>query len=354
MIMYAKQISIIASLIFSLILSMTVYAQQDTALLKLNKQTATNTFFNKSKSRNDRLNAIKKMGYPEDETLNKLISLAKDKSEDKDIRLAALKKHIYDEAYFNTIMEILTDAAEPASLKAGLIKDIGQRTTFRMPSEMRQKLQSTLRLNLDDPDESVRLAAFRVLVSAHDITAIDKIVESLRRGTGVPIPIEDAIELLDVDGSGKHLTTLRPYLDNPNPKVQAQAARALANDPESRKKIVALATNNKTDKDTRKNALRGLSREDGNFMQYAINIILNTQESADIRYQAMKDAMGRLNYHPEPDTVKIQFAQAIEKVATGRPARTSDGKELTAEAKLLLPHLRKTFPAINRFYRLRK
>ena len=78
------------------------------------------------------------------------------------------------------------------------------------------------------------------------------------------------------------------------------------------------------------------------------------QESADIRYNAMKDAMGRLNYKHEPDTVQIRFAQAIERVAAGRQARTSDGKELTAEAKLLLAHLQKYFPAIGRYYRLRK
>lgn len=354
--MYVKQISISSFLIFSLVLSMTLCAQEtkDTSRLRLNKQIATNTFFDKSKSRNDRLNAIKQMGYPEEATFNRLISFAKDKSEDKDIRLAALKTHRYDDAYFNTVLSILSDPTEPASLKAGLIRDIGQRTTFTMPAEMRQRLQSGLRARLDDPDQNVRLAAYRVLVSSHDIVAIDKLVESLRQGSNFTIPLEDGIDLLDVDGSSKHLTTLRPFLNNPNPKVQAQASRALANDPQSRKAVVELATNKKTNKETRKNALRGLAREDENFMQYAINIILDVQESADIRYEAMKNGMGRINYQHEPDTVQIRFAQAIERVAGGRPARTSDGKELTAEAKLLIAHLQKYFPAIGRFYRLRK
>ena len=258
--MYAKQTSIISSLILSLILSTTLFAQ-DTASLRANKTRATNIFLDKSKSRTERLNALKNIGYPEDETFNRLITLAKDKSEDKEIRLAALKTHVHDDAYFNAVIEIISDATEPASLKAALIKDIAQRTTFRMPSEMRQKLQSALRALLDDPDEDVRLAAFRALVPAHDIVAIDKLVESLRRGTGIPIALEDAIELLDVDGSSKHLTTLRPFLNHPNPKVQAQAARALAIDPESRKRVVELATSNNTNRDVRKNALRGLSRK---------------------------------------------------------------------------------------------
>jgi hypothetical protein len=352
--MYTKQTSAISLLLLSLILSITLCAQQDTGTLKLNKDIATKTFLDKSKSKITRLNALKGMGYPENETFNKLISLSKDKSEDKDIRLAALKKHRYDDVYFNSVMEILSDATEPASLKAGLIKDIGQRTTFRMPAEIRQKLLSTLRLRLEDPDESVRLAAYRVLVSAHDIVAIDKLVESLRKGTGVPIPLADGIELLDVDGSSKHLITLRPYLNHPDPKVQAQAARALAIDPQSRKTVIELATNTKTNKEVRKNALRGLAREDENFMNYAINIIIDIKEPADIRYDAMKNGMGRLNYHKETDTVQIRFAQAVERVAGGRPARTSDGKELTGEAKLLLAHLKRYFPVIGRYYRLRK
>jgi len=335
---------------------MRICAQEtkDTVKLRLDKQTATNTFFDKARPVNERLNSIKNMGYPEDATFERLISLAKDKTENKDIRLAALKKHQYDEIYFSTALEILNDPAEPASLKAGLVKDLGQRTTFRMPSEMRQQLQSALRARLDDPDESVRLAAYRVLVAAHDIVAIDKLVTGLRSGTNVPIPIAEGIELLDVDGSGKHFITLRPFLNHPDPGVQAQASRALASDPQSRNRVVEIATNKNINKDTRKNALRGLARDDENFMDYAIRIILDAQESADIRYEAMKDAMGRINYKNEPDTNQVRFAQAVERVAAGRPARTSDGKELTAEAKTLLAYLKKYYPPIGRYYRLKR
>ena len=115
-----------------------------------------------------------------------------------------------------------------------------------------------------------------------------------------------------------------------------------------------IATNKSINNDTRKNALRGLAREDVNFMNSAINIILDPQESPDIRYQAMKDAMGRINYQNEPDTNQVRFAQAVERVAAGRPARTTDGKELTAEAKTLLAHLKKYYPPVGRYYRLKR
>ena len=82
-IMYVKKYAIISSLIFALSLSMTLSAQQSIAQLKLAKLTATQTFFNKSSSTTARLNALKKMGYPEDKTFNKLIGLSKNKEEDK-------------------------------------------------------------------------------------------------------------------------------------------------------------------------------------------------------------------------------------------------------------------------------
>lgn len=351
-IMRAKQISIISCLILSLAVSNTLSAQ-DTTALKANKTRAVTVFLDKASPRSERLAALQRMGYPDDATFSRFITLAKDKTEDTLIRLRALKIHPYDEAYFNTVMAILSDPTETSTLKTSLIKDIGQRTTFRMPSQMRQTLQATLRALLDDAAESVRIAAYRTLVPAHDAVAIDKLVEGLR-SNNFPIPLEEAIELLDVDGSAKHLTTLRPFLNHPNLKAQAQAARALAIDPQSRQRVVQLATSNSTNQDIRKHALRGLAREDNNFMQYAIRIIINPEESADIRYEAMKNGMGRLNYHKERDTVQIQYAQAIERVSQGRPARTSQGKELTAEAKQLLPHLRRNFPAIGRYYKFRR
>lgn len=350
--MYIKHTAAVSILMLSLILSTSTNAQ-DTLGLRSSKVAATNTFLDKSQNKAARLKAIEGMGYPEKETFARLIALSTDKTEDSDIRLAAVKKHRYDDVYFNTVMALIADPAEPPALKAGVIKDVGQRTTFRMPAEIRQRLQSTLRGRLDDSAQIVRLAAFRVLVPAHDMVAVDKLVEGLRSGNNI-VPAADGIELLDVDGSGKHLTTIRPFLTHNDPRVQAQAARALANDPQSRGRVVELATNISANSDVRKNALRGLAREDDNFMRYAIAIIVNPRESADMRYEAMKNGMGRMNYQKVADSMQVRFAQAIERVAGGRPARTSDGKELTAEAKVLLAHLRRTFPPVGRFFKLRR
>jgi hypothetical protein len=207
-----------------------------------------------------------------------------------------------------------------------------------------------LRKRLTDPRGAVRLAAYRALVASHDAVAIDRLVESLRGRSRPPIPLPDAIELLDVDGPAKHIRTVQPYLENPDPAVRAQAARVLAVDPESRPTIVAMALDRETPTTVRLHALRALAREDENFFKYAIRLVQNRQDLPEIRYMAMKSAMSRLNYHEEAAATQIAFAKAVQKLASERGIQTFDGHDLAAEAKALFAHLNKYFPAIKNFF----
>jgi len=352
--MRITHILIIPSLFFCFLTSFTMCAQKDTQTIRKEKELSANIFIDKLKTKKERLKALNDMGYPLNETFEKLIAIASDKGEDGDIRLAALKKHKYDDAYFGLVTTILSDPSEDENLVAGLIENIGRRTTFRLPTEDWQKLQSTLRNRLDDPNENVRLASYRILASSHDILAIDKLVEGLRNGNDIPIPLEDAIELLEIDGPAKHLVTLRPYLNHENPEVRAMVARSLANDPQSKDEIRKIAQGNDDQIEIRKKALRGLSRDDEQFMEYAIELMLNRNENADIRYAAMENGMRRMNYKDVPNDEQIQFALAVESVSLSRSVRTSEGKDLGAEAKRLLAHLKQNFPIIGRYYKFRK
>ncbi len=324
-------------------------AQTNPDSLREVKRRATETFLDSSKPTAERLQAATKLGYPEAETFPELLRVGTDPNDDARVRLIALKRYSYDDKYIDAVLAIISNPSEDETLAAGLIDDITRRTTFRQPAEIRQRLQSALRERLDDSRAAVRLAAYRASVSSHDAVAIDKLVESLRSGSNFPVPLHDAIELLDVDGSTKHIITLRPYLGNPDSTVQAQAARALAVDPESRQAIVGLALDIKTPKVVRINALRALSREDKQFMNYAVELMGNPREVADIRYEVMKAAMGRLNYNSEPADIQISFARAVERLASERGVITSDGRDVGAEAKKLIPHLCRSFPAVRKY-----
>jgi len=317
------------------------------------KRRATETFLDSTRPKAARLAAAKKLRYPEPETFERLLLVGKDRSEDDEIRLAALERYLYDEKYLDTVLGILADPDDGGELlDAGLIDNISRRTTFRQPTEVRQRLQSALRERLGDARPAVRLAAYRALAASHDPAAISRLVEGLRSGAP-PIPAADAIELLDVDGSAKHIVTLRPYLDDGDPAVRGQAARALALDPESRQRIVGLATDRETPVEVRAHALRALAREDEGFLQYATTLMLDGRERADIRYLAMKAAVGRMNYHELPAKTQIAFAQAVQRLSSQQGPTTTDGRDLGAEAKELFAYLLKAFPVIRRHYALR-
>lgn len=322
--------------------------------LRTVKRLATETFLDSSKPTTDRLEAATKLRYPEAETFPELLRVGTDTTDDDSVRLVALKRCRYDDKYIDAVLTIIANLTESELLAAGLIEDITRRTTFRQPAALRQRLQGALRDRLSDPRDAVRLWAYRALVASHDQMAIDKLVESLRSGVGIPVPLPEAIDLLDIDGSAKHIVTLRPYLDNPDPAVRAQAARALAVDPESRPAIVNLASNIETPEAVRIKALRALSREDERFVDYAVKLMGNSKEVPDIRYEAMKAAMGRLNYHGEPNTTQINFALAVERLASEQGLITADGRDVGVEAKKLIPHLRKSFPAVRKYFERRR
>ena len=132
--------------------------------------------------------------------------------------------------------------------------------------------------------------------------------------------------------------------------MRAQAARALAVDPESRQAIVGLATNAETPQSVRVNALRALSREDEGFVDYAIKLIESREEAPEIRLAAMKASVGRMNYHEVPGSTQINFALTIERLSGEQGIRTADGLDVAVEAEKLVEYLRNSFPAVRRHF----
>lgn len=316
------------------------------------KRAATATFLDRKQPQEIRLAAVKNMGYPEDATLPPLLRVATDTKESDAIRLAAFTLLHVTEQYLDAALKVLNEPANGgADLHAGLIQDISRRVTFRLPDDIQQRIIRAFRKNLTDKRDKVRLFAFRAAVSNHDSVALGLLTESLRRGSGVPIPVAEAIDLLDQDGSQNYIGLLRPYLASKDAHVQAKAAMALAVDPESRPQIVRLAESPETPTEVRLNALRGLANDDRDYARYAIALVANAKENPDIRYAAMHDLVGRLNYSNVPAEDQIRFAQVVEKLAGERTlSTTANGARVLKAAQELIEYLKKAFPAIQRFY----
>lgn len=325
----------------------------DADAYRAQKQNAVDVFFDKGQPTERRLAVVPQLGYPTKDIAERLFQVGKDKTEADAIRLAAMKKHRYTENWLTLMLATIADPSESDELASGLIRDVSQRTTFKQPVETLQQIRATLRARLDDSRPQTRLEAFRTLVASQDQQAVDKVVSSLRANTPV-VPIVDAIQLLDLDGASKHILTLRPFLEHDNINVRAEAARALTVDPQSQPQIVQWVTDSTMNKNLRLKAMRGLAREDELFISYGMKLALNPNEHADIRYAALENSMRRLNYQGASAREQIAFAQVVERLTSVRGAVTSSGKDLGAEAKQLLAHLRQNFPAIKRHYRLKQ
>lgn len=315
------------------------------------KRVATATFLDRGRTQEERLEAVKNLGYPDDSTFAALLVLGTDRSQSDVIRLEALKRLRFEDNYLDVVLKILEDPGDGSEdMDASLIQNLSQRVTFIPPAKDRQRIQGVLRTLLDDKRDKVRFYAYRAAVSNHDLVAINVLAETLREGQNVPIPLADAIDLLDFDGPMNHIGTLRPYLQSADPHVQAKAARALAVDPESRPVIIELARSSRAPEEVRRNALRALAREDAQFGSLAIPLVEDTREEARIRYAAMHDFAGRMNYNKVAVAEQIRFAQAVEKLAAENPSRSEDGVKLVESARELHAYLKQAFPEIRAFY----
>lgn len=318
------------------------------------QRVATETFLDRSRPEKERLAAVPQIGYPGEKTFAALLAIGADRRESDTIRWEALRKHRFDDKWLDLVLKILDDPQDGEELLDWkLTEDLNRRVTFKLPAEIRQRIQATWRKLLNDPRDHVRLSAYRVLVANHDPVAVNQLSESLRRQAQGPIPLHEAIELLDLDGSINHISALRPYLDHRDPTVRAWAARALAVDPDSRPRIVEMVTNPQTPEEVRLHALRALAREDVRFGSYAISLVENESEDGDVRYAAMHAFAGRMNYNRVETAEQIRFAQAVENIAVDQNLRSNAASRIRKEARELHEYLKEAFPEIRKFYERR-
>jgi len=323
----------------------------DAAAYRQAKNAATATFLDRKRSTKERLAATKDLGYPDNATIPRLLAIGADRSENDDIRWEALRRVRYGAGYREVVLKILADPNDGGEkLDANLIEDLSRRTTFIPPPRVRQQIQGVLRKLLDDKRDKVRLAAYRALVANHDQVAVNVLAESLRKGKDIPVPLAEAIDLIDQNGPVNHIVALRPYLAHSDSQVQANAARALAADPQSRAKIVELARNSAAPAVVRLNALRALAREDREFVGYAIPIVEDFEEAPAIRGAAMTAVAGRMNYHVVAAQDQVRFAMAVEKIAADKRLEGGDAVKLRESAGELHIYLRQAFPEVQKHY----
>lgn len=309
-------------------------------------------FFDRKRSTEDRLAAVKPLGYADKATMAALLEVGADRTEGDAIRSEAFRIHAFNVIYIDLALKILGDPKDGGEeLHSYLISSISRRTTFRLPVEYQQRIQATWRKALDDSRGKVRLSAYRALVSSDDMIAINRLSESLRKGKDFPIPLPEMIYLMHLTGAVNHIVVLRPYLNHADPQVQAIAAQALAVDPESRPKIVEIVKKSEMPYELCRLALRALARKDEKFADYAIPLMEDTKVNPKLREEAMNALFRRMN--KTESAIQIRYAEAVEKISADQKLTTEDARTLRERAAVLHRPLKGTFPEIQKRYEKR-
>lgn len=325
----------------------------DAEAYRTKKEAATDTFLDPARPAAERIEAAEDLGYPEEETFDALLAVASNPAEPDAVRQTAFDHHRFDRAWIEAVLAVLSDPADGGpELNAHLVMELGRRS-IQVPDDLEPKIITVLRVLLDDPRDPVRLAAYRILVASSDTVAVTRLTDALR-ANAPPIPLDEAIRLLDVNGPNFHVDVVRPFLGSGDVAVQAEAARVLAVDPESRAQVVKLVLNRETPQRVRLRGIRALAREDEAYLGYGLRLVSNRSEDPDVRLAAMHAYVGRLNYQPSPRQVQIEFAKVVESLANPLPSSTSEvskaDAELRAQARRLFVYLKKAFPAVAAHY----
>lgn len=316
------------------------------------KQVATSTFFDASASKEVRLKAAEGLGYPDKATFVRLLKLGANTAQDDAIRWEALRRHPWTPEWVMVVLEILADQENGGEkLNADLVQDLSRRTVKLSSAEVRQAIQKGLRSLLDDPRDSVRQRAYFALVSTQDPVATTKLVEGLENGgADSPVPLSQAIEMIDVAGATRHFNALRPYLRHPDPEVQVEAVRVLTADANSRPTIVKLIAEQETPEAVRVQGLRGMARLDERLSAYAIPLIRNPDEPIAVREAAMRAMVAQVNYKEVEASEQIRFAEAVEALASEPGLEAVGDDQPQKRANELLQYLQKSSPAIRQHY----
>lgn len=311
------------------------------------KEAATRTFFDSEETVEARVKAAEGLGYPDRQTMKRLLILGRNPEEPDAIRWEALRRYPWTPVLVSTVLEILEDPENGSEqLNADLLHDLSRRTVTIKDSQLRQSMQAAFRKRLDDSRDTVRLNAFYALISSQDHVAIAKLVDGMQEGSP-PVPAANAIRLLDMAGARRHFNTLRPYLNDDDIAVKAEAARVLAADADSRPVIQDLITNGRTPEAIRVEALKGMTRFDEKLASYAIPILRESDEPDSVRRAAMDAMVGQINYGRLEDSVEVEFAAAVDDLAND--PTDSVGPKTRRQAAVLLRNLRKASPAIREF-----
>ena len=254
------------------------------------------------------------------------INIIRDPDEEPQLRASALKAIGRDignrDESINLLLELLKDKTEPREVRIAALQ-ILQMLAFISPLFMskRPEFLAALRSIVEDPDTTIRQAAIEILALEKDEYVQRRLNEGLDDPSKALVSPEKAVQLLGQDVHAELYPRLREIIQNPpSPAAREEAVRLLAGDPESRELLVNLVRDKDEELKVRTLSAAALQSLDPvEFTEQAKQIVLDDTEDVDLRLTGLT---GLTHFGDQPSLIPdLEFMEGLERL---RSESTSD------------------------------
>jgi hypothetical protein len=218
------------------------------------------------------------------------LAVARDTTQPPVARVAALHAlapaRRNDDEFVQTLLALVTDPSEPAELRSGVLRIIGQlRFSSVTLNTRRAELIEALRLLIDAPDLTLRQDALEMLSQEKDEYSQRRLLESLASGEPLAGTLEKTVQLLGYDIHAEYFPLLREIAQNaPAAAARREAVRLLASDVQSVDLLRQILRDKNEDQQVRRASASGyLALDPRGFEKDAREIVFDEGESEELR-----------------------------------------------------------------------
>ncbi|HTI11600.1 MAG TPA: tyrosinase family protein [Puia sp.] len=271
---------------------------------------------------NSALNNLTHIDPSDQELVAKTFNLVKNKTEHKNVRVAALKKltnfaHGSEDAV-KDLITILTDIGEPVEVRRSALATLS--TISFSSSAFNAQLpafKDALRKLVDDQDPELVQSAVESLAAYLDERIQKRLVAGLQDPTKALVPDAKAIQLLGLDIRAEYYPVIREILAHShNPDVMREAIHVLSGDPASQDLIHQILLNKNTDTNVRLSSIAALNSFNAEAFQPTLKSLISDQgENKEIRTASFNS----LSLHNDLTEVfkDAKFKQAVDDLQSG-------------------------------------
>ena len=190
----------------------------------------------------------------------------------------------------NSLLNILRDRNEPIKVRLAALQSI-QAASFSVIAfeSCRPDYLAALREVVDDPDPELRQRVLGILARENDSYVQQRLLDGLQNPAKALVPPEKALQLLSYDVHAESYSVARDIVDNPpNPDAKREALRILAADPNSAPVFEKLLTDKDENREVRQISAAALqSMKPRRFQERARQMLLDKDEYDDIQATAL-------------------------------------------------------------------